>query len=298
MLPGMFYVANVSGSLVPFDRRTTPIATRTVSTSVSDVPGITGVSAAEASPNVAAAAATATAPDPASVVADAAEDAASYDGPVIFTGAASSFSADALDAARAGSLAAPPVRGASRGEPVAGPPRFDRILAARGAAPISDDTGRSSERVNPIRGAGYRRQQPEKERRRALAAADLMSAPVYSLRADQPLGEALREIRARKFRHLPIVADTGTLVGIISDRDFIGLAATDEVFAQPIRSRMVTNILTARPETELRSIADIMIGHRIGCLPIVDERGVLVGILTRTDILRAIVNRAPIELWT
>ena len=51
------------------------------------------------------------------------------------------------------------------------------------------------------------------------------------------------------------------------------------------------------PETEIRLIADVLIKERIGAMPIVDEKEKLVGIVTRSDILRTVV-KAPLELWT
>ena len=65
-----------------------------------------------------------------------------------------------------------------------------------------------------------------------------------------------------------------------------------------VASIMKTNVLTARPATEIRSVANVMFKQRIGAMPIVDEGGKLVGILTRSDILKAVINRAPLELWT
>ena len=40
-----------------------------------------------------------------------------------------------------------------------------------------------------------------------------------------------------------------------------------------------------------------MFKERIGAMPIVDDQGTLVGILTRSDILRVLVNKAPLQLW-
>jgi len=56
-------------------------------------------------------------------------------------------------------------------------------------------------------------------------------------------------------------------------------------------------VLTATPETQIREIARVLIEQRKGVMPIVDANAHMVGIITRSDILRTIVNQAPLELW-
>jgi CBS domain-containing protein len=100
-------------------------------------------------------------------------------------------------------------------------------------------------------------------------------------------------------------------VGIVSDRDLLatrgeGPAAVDRPDASDdanggadttIRAITKTRVLTASRETAIRQIAFVMIEQRIGAMPIIDESGHLEGIITRSDILRAVVNQAPLELW-
>ena len=57
-------------------------------------------------------------------------------------------------------------------------------------------------------------------------------------------------------------------------------------------------MLSAHPDTEIRLIARTMFEQKIGAMPILSEEDdSMVGILTRSDILRTVVNRAPFELW-
>jgi acetoin utilization protein AcuB len=56
-------------------------------------------------------------------------------------------------------------------------------------------------------------------------------------------------------------------------------------------------VLTAHPDTSIRDIARVFFEERIGAVPIVDRGETLVGIVTRSDILRTILNSAPLELW-
>jgi CBS domain-containing protein len=60
---------------------------------------------------------------------------------------------------------------------------------------------------------------------------------------------------------------------------------------------MVTQVLIATPDTPIRDIARTMVEERIGSLPILDLRDTLVGIITRSDILRALITHGPMRLW-
>jgi len=60
---------------------------------------------------------------------------------------------------------------------------------------------------------------------------------------------------------------------------------------------MTDRVLTAHPDTEIRTIARVLFEERIGAMPIVNEAGLPKGILTRSDILRTVMNQVPFELW-
>lgn len=60
----------------------------------------------------------------------------------------------------------------------------------------------------------------------AIAAADVMSKPVYTVRADQPIGAALAIMRERQVRRLPVVDDNGCLAGIVNERELLRAITT------------------------------------------------------------------------
>ncbi len=155
-------------------------------------------------------------------------------------------------------------------------------------------------------------QDPEQEtpcRKPALLAEQIMSSPVGTLAPDSSLEEAWKLIKDSKFRHIPILSSQKQLIGIISDRDLLleaaGLGMGHKVsrHAQETHGKKAiidlikTRVLTASPDTEIREIARILFEEQIGAMPIVNSTGSLVGIITRSDILKALVNKGPLELW-
>jgi len=146
-----------------------------------------------------------------------------------------------------------------------------------------------------------------KERAPAVQAHQIMTSPVVTLPADIMLLDAWNIFRIRRFRHMPVVDPDGRLVGILSDRALLRYAAVtgnvppyakDSPQARAsIADLMKKEVITASPDTEIRDIARAMFEKRIGAMPIMDYRDRLTGIITGSDILKTLVNHAPLELW-
>ena len=143
-------------------------------------------------------------------------------------------------------------------------------------------------------------------RQPAIQAKQIMTSPVFTLPPTTPLSEAWQVIKTNRFRHIPILSKAGRLIGMLSDRDVLQATIQMALTSTPGRNRgpatpiedvMIKNILSAAPETEIRTIARIMFEERIGSMLLVDATEEVVGILTRSDILRTVVNEAPFELW-
>ena len=152
-------------------------------------------------------------------------------------------------------------------------------------------------------------QQPApKSLKPATNANQIMRSPVKTLTPETTFEEARAFFRQNRFRHVPIVNAEGKLVGLISDRDVLREAANINTgpeawvkdlvqVTRTIADFMTKRVLTATPSAEIRQIAKAMFEERIGSMPIVNEEEKLVGIITRSDILRTLVHNAPLEIW-
>ncbi len=127
-----------------------------------------------------------------------------------------------------------------------------------------------------------------------LLIRDSMTRDVVTLSPQTTAAEALALCREKGIRHLPVMEE-GRLVGIVSDRDLrsatpaLGDPARVEVL-QKIRvwDVMVRDVLTAHPEDPIEQAANTMREKKVGCLPVL-EAGELVGILTSSDVMEALV---------
>jgi CBS domain-containing protein len=127
-----------------------------------------------------------------------------------------------------------------------------------------------------------------------------MSRPVKTLERNDKLTTADRTMSNERIRHLPVLDETGRVVGIVSQRDLFfgalvralgfGSASRDKTFAViPVKEVMTENVVTTSPDTPIGSAAQLMVDRRIGCLPVVEDEA-LVGILSESDIVAAVAR--------
>lgn len=120
---------------------------------------------------------------------------------------------------------------------------------------------------------------------------EIMKRKVITLTAEQTVSDALAIMLKHKIRHLAIVANSGELVGVVTDRDLkeaVPSIYSDSkdvtVYNTPLGDLMTTNPIIGHPMDFVEEAAVIFYDHQIGCLPIVSNNK-LVGIITETDLL-------------
>ena len=147
-----------------------------------------------------------------------------------------------------------------------------------------------------------------------MKARDVMSPRVISIEPEAPIMQAARLMLQNRISGLPVVSPKGELVGVVTEGDFLrrgeigtqrrrnrwlefligpGRLADEYVHA---RGRKVEEVMTREPitaseDTELDEVVRLMERHRIKRLPILRE-GKLVGIVTRANIMHALVSLA------
>jgi tRNA nucleotidyltransferase (CCA-adding enzyme) len=115
-------------------------------------------------------------------------------------------------------------------------------------------------------------------------ARDLMSSPVRTIRPDTTIEQAQRILFRYGHSGLSVVDEAGELVGVISRRD-LDLALHHGFSHAPVKGYMTRNIKTITPETTLPEIESLMVTYDVGRLPVLEQEE-LIGVVTRTDVLR------------
>ena len=131
----------------------------------------------------------------------------------------------------------------------------------------------------------------------AVLVKHLMTSPVVTFFAEQSLPLAEDVMKLKHLRHLPVIDDARRLVGLVSHRDLLaaqvsnrtGLTRDERRAVQDsvrVGHIMVKDVWTVRADVIASIAAAMLLDHKFGCLPVVDDHGVLVGIVTEHDFLR------------
>jgi CBS domain-containing protein len=123
-----------------------------------------------------------------------------------------------------------------------------------------------------------------------MKVKDIMTADPVSVTPETPLREAARMMKQHNVGIIPVVERAGStrLVGVITDRDIAVrcVAEGHDSSKCPVREAMSGDVQTARADDEVDSVMRLMGKEQVRRIPIVDERGTLVGIVAQADIVR------------
>ncbi|HQY91617.1 CBS and ACT domain-containing protein [Caldilinea sp.] len=134
-----------------------------------------------------------------------------------------------------------------------------------------------------------------------MLVRERMTSPAVTIAAETPFQEALKLLRDKKFRRLPVVDGAGKIVGIVSERDMLHASPSPAtslsvwevnylLWKLKVSDIMTHNVLTINQDTPVEDAASLMVTHKIGGVPVVDDSGKVVGVITETDIFKAFVE--------
>jgi len=112
---------------------------------------------------------------------------------------------------------------------------------------------------------------------------EIMSTTIHSVPPAMAAEEAWEFMHTKGVRHL-IVKDGAQVVGVFSDSDAGGRSGAAVRRDVRVNDLMDRHIVRVGPNDTLRKAANLMRGHLIGCLPVIDRQR-LVGVVTIADIL-------------
>ncbi len=133
-----------------------------------------------------------------------------------------------------------------------------------------------------------------------LLVENRMSKSPLTIKRDDSFQTALNLLRQGGVRHLPVL-EGRKLVGIVTDRDLRQASPSPATSLSiyeikyllnkiAVEDLMVKDVITVPPTATIESAAKLLCEHKIGALPVVNEKGELLGIITETDILETFVE--------
>ncbi len=137
--------------------------------------------------------------------------------------------------------------------------------------------------------------------------SEIMSKPVFTLSSTATVQDAWKSLVGQGIGQAPVVDPQGGLVGLMSRADLMHLdqlpssetsaLAWRTLLAQTVADLMHTPIPAVTPETDIRWVARALLDSELPGLPVVDDAGSVIGFVSRSDILRAVVTFPPLDLW-
>lgn len=142
----------------------------------------------------------------------------------------------------------------------------------------------------------------------SVTARDVMTKEVVAVKTDTPLFQVAEAMGRAGVSGVPVVDAAGQVLGVISEKDFLVRLGVKEpknfmsvvaeclqvkkCLALPMRSQTAADIMnapaiTVREDTPLAEISRIFVEKGINRAPVVDPNSVLVGLVSRADIVRA-----------
>lgn len=149
----------------------------------------------------------------------------------------------------------------------------------------------------------YRKMLPDDlERGPLIHAAQIMSHPVTVLNQHNAVTDAWRILRRGGIHQAPVLDDAKRLIGIVTERDLLTVIDIDgeqvlENLKRQVSDVMTSPVVASVPVTDIRRIAAAMLEGGLSAVPIINEREAIIGIVSRTDVLRAVMTDPPLSLW-
>ncbi len=120
---------------------------------------------------------------------------------------------------------------------------------------------------------------------------DWMSSPVVVVDADTSVSHAMTLMRRREIHSLVVdISDKNPVYGILTTTDIRDkIVAADRNPAETtVREIMSGQVITGKPDWTLKECSQVMEKNKFHHLPIADENGVLIGLISATDIFEAV----------
>ena len=192
----------------------------------------------------------------------------------------------------------PPVVRRGRAMPVRPVEEQPQAATVEEEAQTNRPSGASAEAVR-----AYEAVLPQALDRGPLYHADqIMQPDVISVRVSDDVARAWHVLVDHRIHQAPVLDANLQLVGIVSERNLLTTLNVEDgevrdVLRKQVGDVMTTPVVAADPLTDIRRIARVMLERNVDGVPIVNANGRLLGFVSRSDILNAVVTDPPLSVW-
>lgn len=132
---------------------------------------------------------------------------------------------------------------------------------------------------------------------------DIMTVDTISININQTVINAYETLKEYKVSNIPIVNDEKRIMGLINKKLILNLIIEDLENTQAILNRKLSDlylpeVITTDPISDIRRVAKVMLDFRLDAVPVVNENHILVGVVSKTDIIKAVSHIPKLQLWS
>ncbi|RXJ86069.1 CBS domain-containing protein [Arcobacter sp. CECT 8985] len=134
-------------------------------------------------------------------------------------------------------------------------------------------------------------------------AEDIMTKNIIHIDSDATLNDAYELLKDKKVSHIPIVSFGKKIMGLIDKKLILNyiiedLENSEQILNRKLEDLYLPEVITADPNADIRSVCKVMLDFKLGAVPIVNEEDVIVGIISKTDIIKAVSHLPKLQLWS
>jgi len=124
-----------------------------------------------------------------------------------------------------------------------------------------------------------------------LTAGAIMTTDLITVRPDASIESAIEILLSESISGLPVTDDDGRLVGVITEFALLAVTYDKRVKNHTVSQHMTREVITVDISDPISRIADLCIVHRVRRVPVMHD-GRMIGVITRRDVLRALVEQS------
>ena len=132
---------------------------------------------------------------------------------------------------------------------------------------------------------------------------DIMTKDCIYIDSKSTIQDAYDILKEHKIGQIPIVSFGKKIMGTIDKKMILNLLMDDlengkNILEKKLEDLYLEQLITADPQTDIRKVAKVMIDFKLHAVPIVEENDILIGIVSKTDIIKAVSNIPQFQLWS
>lgn len=132
---------------------------------------------------------------------------------------------------------------------------------------------------------------------------DIMTRNCICIRKEKTVMDAYNSLKEHQISQLPIIDLEQKVISLIDKKFILNLIIedienTELILNKKLEDLYLNEIITSDPISDIRRVSKVMLDFKLSAIPIVTQEDILVGIVSKSDILEAVANIPKLQLWS